>query len=155
MNSLQLKIVPNDYYRDSESISTLINYANRLNNSLTTGINCSSDATTAINEFFYIRNFYQKNPARCIRHFIITSDSIKNEYKMLQLAYQIGLYYLNTYQVFIGVHNDTSNLHAHFIMNTVSFKDGLIYSASPNETNQFIHYITNLGFSVTKLNDTF
>ncbi len=155
MNSLLLQIVLNDYYKDVESISKLLNYADKLNLGLTTGINCSSDTETACKEFFAVNDFYQKTPSRLIRHFFITSDTIKDELKMLRIAYNIGLYYLNDYQVFIGVHNDTKHLHAHFIMNTVSLRTGLIYSASPHGTASFVSYIKSLGFDISIIGTAF
>ena len=54
MSSLQLQIALNNYYRDIESVPTLLNYADKLNLGLTTGINCSSDTEAACKEFFAV-----------------------------------------------------------------------------------------------------
>lgn len=155
MHSLNYVVHLNNYYRDDESIETLLNYADKLHLDLTTGINCSSHAATANQEFHLINSFYRKEPSRYIRHFTFTSNTIKSEQQMLQIAYNIGLFFLNDFQVFIGVHNDTKYLHAHFIMNTVSFRNGRIYDGYYQEKEQLLSYVENLGFHVVPVDNHF
>ncbi len=155
MHSLNYVICLNNYYCDDESIQTLLDYADKLHLGLTTGVNCSSDATIACQEFHYINSFYNKEPARYIRHFAFTSDTIKNEQQFLRIAYQIGLFFLDDFQVFIGVHNDTKHLHAHFIMNTVSFRTGKIYDGYYQEKENLLSYVESLGFQVIPVDNHF
>jgi len=152
---LYLKIMTEEEYCTDESVYNLIHYAGKINPNeitLTTGINCSPYIDEAIYEFEYIRSLFQKDPARYARHFMISSDTIKNPQEMLQLAYAIGCYYINQYQVFIGVHTDKKRLHAHFILNTVSCNDGKIYSYSYQENENFMNYIRHvLGYKIRNL----
>lgn len=155
MHSLNYVICLNNYYRDDTSIRTLLNYADKLHLGLTTGINCSANAQIACQEFHFVNSYYSKAPARYIRHFAFTSDTIKDEQQFLHIAYQIGLFFLNDFQVFIGVHNDTKHLHAHFIMNIVSFRTGRIYDGYFPEKEQLLSYVENLGFRVTAVDNYF
>lgn len=152
---LLLKNIYKEYYTQNEAIPSLIQYADKIapnTATYTAGINCSPYANEAIAQFQMISTFFKKNPAQKIRHFEISSDTIKNPLEMLQLAYRVGLYYLNRYQVFIGVHNNTDYIHAHFILNTVSCYDGIIYSYSQEELSRFMNYIRSLGYSIQTVN---
>ena len=155
MHSLNYAIFLNNFYRSDESIEKLLNYADKLHLGLTTGINCSAHAPTACHEFLFINSFFNKEPAHYIRHFAFTSDTIKDEQQLLHIAYEIGLFFLNDFQVFIGIHNDTKHLHAHFIMNTVSFRTGKIYNGYYAEKEQLFSYVENLGFHVTAIDNHF
>lgn len=46
-------------------------------------------------------------------------------------------YYSSRYQIVFGVHTDTRNIHIHFIMNTVSYVDGMMYSGNAVDMNNF------------------
>lgn len=155
MNSLCLKIILNDFYREEHSVATLLDYTNKQNLGLTTGINCSADAAIACQQFQNINLFHCKTPSIYIRHLMISSDTIKDEIQMLQLAYRIGEFFKPHYQVFIGVHTDTDHLHAHFIMNKVSWDTGNIYRGYYDEKAAFIQHINNLGYFVECLDTHF
>lgn len=43
-----------------------------------------------------------------------------------------------------SVHEDTDNYHIHFVMNTVSWVDGHVFSEGPAELQQFKNYVNNL-----------
>ena len=60
------------------------------------------------------------------------------------LARQICEYYYNTFQIMYSVHEDTDNYHIHFVMNTVSWVDGHMFSEGPAELQQFKNYVSNL-----------
>lgn len=137
---LLFKIALQDFYKDPKSISTLIKYAQGDEPKYTAGINCSSDAEIAINQFESVLQYFKKAPARYIRHYILSSDLSYTPELLLQAAYLVASKYISTNQVFIGVHTNTDQIHAHLIINCVNCYNGKIFSYSPEEHLSFIEY---------------
>lgn len=135
---LLFKVVNREYYAKFESIFTLIQYAKGNDFPYTAGVNCSSDAETAIRQFESTIQHFNKCPARFIRHYVLSSDYPYATEHFLQIAYLVASKYLPTNQVFIGVHTDTDHIHAHLIINCVNCYSGKIFSYSHEEHDAFI-----------------
>lgn len=45
---------------------------------------------------------------------------------------------------YVGVHEDTDNIHIHFVMNTVSFVDGLKYSGGYDDLYNLTNYVNKI-----------
>ncbi|MCM1427579.1 MAG: relaxase/mobilization nuclease domain-containing protein, partial [Eubacterium sp.] len=94
------------------------------------GISLSS-IETVFNEFEYIKKYWNKaeEGRRQVRHLIV---SFEDPYISLdvvgKIAWEIGGIYGKSYQVFYGVHTDTTHTHIHYAINTVSFVDGKMFS---------------------------
>ncbi len=58
------------------------------------------------------------------------------------LGWQIAAYYAHRYQIVFGVHENTENLHIHFVFNTVSFVDGLKYN-NMDKLNAYVNKTYN------------
>lgn len=56
------------------------------------------------------------------------------------IALRISVYYGCSYQIVFGVHTDTEKIHIHFIMNTVSFIDGTMYSGNETDMDYCTRY---------------
>ena len=141
-------IVNDDLYMQHASIRQLLEYTNKFPD-LTAGINCSHQIDQAEQEFNFILNYYQKEPARYIRHYIISSDVIKDPREMLQIGYNIARFFANTNQVFIAVHTDKeSHIHAHLIVNTVSCYTGTIFSYNYDNHRAFLTLANSFGYHV-------
>lgn len=65
-------------------------------------------------------------------------------YEANQLAMQICAYYAGRFQIVYSVHEDTDNLHIHFVLNTVSYVDGKKFTESPAELWRFKEYVGKL-----------
>ena len=137
---LLFKVAIRDFYKELESIDTLIHYAQGDDSKYTAGINCSSEAELAIYQFHSVIDYFKKHPARYIRHYILSSDIPYSPEYILQVAYLVASKYISTNQVFIGVHTNTDNIHAHLIINCVNCFNGTIFSFSQEEHDSFIHY---------------
>lgn len=80
-------------------------------------------------QFYTVNNFYKRSNHIPTRHIVLTFDSY---YEYFIQPYQVALIadsfcidmFSDYHQIIFGIHENTSNLHAHIIVNTVSFRDG-------------------------------
>ena len=95
----------------------------------------------ALDEMMYVKRFFRKTEGRQLRHIIVSPDTQYyfrlTPQDLYFLALRIGTYYSSRYQIVFGVHTDTRNIHIHFIMNTVSYVDGMMYSGNAADMNNF------------------
>ena len=84
-----------------------------------------------------------------MKDILISAKDLKKEFRtgeasQTTLAFQISAYYSQQYQIIFSVHEDTDHWHIHFVMNTVSFVDGKMFSEGPYELAQFKDYVDAL-----------
>lgn len=94
------------------------------------GISLSS-IETVFNEFEYIKKYWNKaeEGRRQVRHLIVSFDDPYISLDVVgKIAWEIGALYGKSYQVFYGVHLDTTHTHIHYAINTVSYIDGKMFS---------------------------
>lgn len=65
----------------------------------------------------------------------ITPNQIKD------VARQAIEYYQNDYQILAAVHEDREHLHIHFVMNTVSYRDGSKYTGKKKDYFSFSKHL--------------
>ena len=53
-------------------------------------------------------------------------------------------YYEDDYQIIAAVHEDTDRPHVHFVMSTVSYRDGSKYRGEKNDYHAFHRYLNDL-----------
>ena len=85
--------------------------------------------------FLIIKQLYRKEGGRQSVHFVISFS--KGECYNSEHAHQIGCEILEEilpdYQVLMGVHSNTENLHLHFLVNSVSYRTGRKFQSSPKD----------------------
>lgn len=102
------------------------------NNSIIGAFACYADIETAFIDFWLVKNLYGKTGSVLYRQIIvsITESETKEYQNNLNLIYnhfsQIGWLIADKLKVQVmgAVHNNTDNLHAHYILNTVNFETG-------------------------------
>ncbi len=102
-----------------------------------------------IDSFLVIQKFYLKESGRRIHHFILAFNPQECMQMSLEDIYQICQYVSEYYirqgfQVFYGVHDEgftKGQIHVHFGVNTVNFKDGRKLENSDNESAYFMRYL--------------
>lgn len=72
-----------------------------------------------------VRHLYGKSDDSRLMHIILSlsSGETMSEEAMYKFSLCIASYFYD-HQVVFGVHSDTNHLHTHFMVNTVSFRDG-------------------------------
>ena len=128
---------------DDNSYRDAVNYATR-NNTLhyAGGANVTSLATAA-EEMRDTSISFHKNSGKRLRHSVLSFDSRENvtPEKADMYAKQIIQHYAPTNQIIYAVHDDTDNLHIHFVMNQISFQDGHRYEGKKRDYYDFQRHI--------------
>ena len=106
------------------------------------GINV--DSKLSLFEMMYVKKYFHKTTGRQIRHIIVSPDTDYffrlTPQDLYYIALRISAFYGCAYQIVFGVHTDTEKIHIHFIMNTVSFIDGMMYSGNETDMDYFKAY---------------
>lgn len=95
-------------------------------------------------EIILVKQYFQKTDKRLMRHFTVSFDDETSAYDAWILGWRIAAYYADRYQIVFGVHENTDNIHIHFVMNTVSFVDGLKYSGGYGALYRFTSYVNRI-----------
>ena len=151
-----LKLVPfkhqseeNLYINSEDVIRKKINYITRPEatiNHLCGGYNLLlSTPENMIEQFIIVNRWYYRDGHIPVKHIILSLDPysyIEEQVTPQQLALIVDSFCLHEfgdeYQVIYGIHEDTKNLHAHIIVNTVNLRTGLLLPS--NRTKDFEMY---------------
>ena len=121
------KRITNDY-KDLKCIYSVIDFIyrnNGNNNTYVGGINIANPIKAA-DEFMLVKRYYGKTEGTQLRHYVISPDpkELFIPYMATELGYQICAYYADKFQSVFSVHTNTSHLHIHVVINTVSYVNG-------------------------------
>lgn len=126
------------YYKNTGSIAKLISYTlarkedyekdgEFLKKVHYCDSNCVDISTTynAERQIKAVKKFYNKLDGRQMYHYILSfPDSVQNPQKIYKIGMEIMHTFFNDYQTVFAVHEDTDNLHIHFVFNSVSYVTG-------------------------------
>ena len=124
-----------------DSIEKLLTYATNPTKTenlfYTTGINCKVD--NAVKELQFIKKLYGKEKGILAFH---GYQSFKEGEVTPEIAHEIGVrlaeeMWGDRFQVVVSTHLNTDNIHNHFVINSVSFKDGYKYYSNLSNTALF------------------
>ena len=136
-----------DLYNNFSSIFNLIDYAltdKRTGKPVGYCGGFNGDISRADEQMVLVKEYYHKTSKRMMRHFVVSFEDKVSAYDAYILGYQIAAYYAGRYQIVFGVHEDTDNLHIHFVFNTVSFVDGLKYSGDTCDLSRLKAYVNEV-----------
>ncbi len=149
------KIVDKPGYSDHDILEKVIRYITdpcKAIQGLIGGFNLLPlSAEFIIEQMEIVKIVWHKTEGKQIRHFIVSFAYWENvsEIEAYRLAYYLAAYYADRYQIVYAVHEDKPNVHIHFIVNTVSYKDGLMYAEGKDDYTRLQEYIfceLNTGF---------
>lgn len=125
------KIITNEFYKNPESVPILIGYVMQPEKTEDhyvggNGILPCSTIEDAIMQFQVVKNVWGKNEGVQFFHFTVSFsyEEDVDPYQAYISAYWISTYFGGQYQVIYAVHQDTENVHIHFLVNSVSYVDG-------------------------------
>lgn len=136
-----------DSYLNYSSIFNLVNYAltdKRTHKRVRFYGGYNVDIDRADSQMVLVKKYYQKDSGREMRHFVVSFDEDISPYNAWILGWRIAAYYADRYQIVFGVHEDTDNIHIHFVFNTVSFADGRKFSSDYYELSRLKSYVNRL-----------
>lgn len=130
-------------YFDEESYSSVIHYV--FCNAIYIGGNTRSPESAA-DEMLYVANLFHKNKGKRLRHSVLSfskrdrvTAALANNY-----ALEIKEFYADEYQIVYAVHNSTDEVHIHFVMNQISYKDGHRYAGKKQDYYAFKRYMESI-----------
>lgn len=99
---------------------------------LVSGINCNGE--NAFNEFMLTKNSYKKTTGMNFYQYVqsYSADEKLTPKKAHQIAMEFAEKAWQGYEVLVATHSETKNIHSHFIVNSVSFENGLKLRQNPN-----------------------
>ena len=111
--------------------------------SLFTG-GCGIDPDKAYEHMLKVRKYFGKTSGNPLIHFIVSFDeTVVTVDTAILLAERLTNFYCNQYQILWCVHfkqRGCSNFHVHFIINSVSFINGMMFHSSASEISRFANY---------------
>lgn len=136
-----------DSYLNYSSVFNLVNYAltdKRTHRRVRFYGGYNVEIDRADSQMVLVKKYYQKDGGREVRHFVVSFDEDISPYDAWILGWRIAAYYADRYQIVFGVHEDTDNIHIHFVFNTVSFADGRKFSSDYYEISRLKSYVNQL-----------
>lgn len=121
----------NDYSK-MKDLENLVNYAVKDDHCIEGACGAQGllkgNPDTMYQQMVRIKKYYCKQSGRQAMHLILSFSKEEMEFIGLREAMEIGYYvanYFRKWQIVFSVHTNTDVLHIHFVINTVSYEDGL------------------------------
>lgn len=141
--------------RPGKSVKTIINYAAKdaikeKDDTLFMGVNCVDNPAIAAYQMAQTKAYFNKNDGRQYKHYVLSFapgeidiNSAKEYAKKLAVKC-----FGERYEVAVGIHKNSTGgkIHAHFVVNSVSFIDGKKLHFSKSDLNNF----KNINDSISK-----
>lgn len=149
-----VKMIDKPEYSDPSILRNLIFYILRSDKAvqgLIGGFNLLTlGAEPIIEQMETVKKIWHKTKGNQVRHFVVSFDYSEfiSEIEAWRLGHYIAAYYADRYQIVYAVHEDAIYIHIHFVFNTVSFKDGLMYAEGKEDytlLKEHILYELNIG----------
>lgn len=134
--------------RPGKSIKTVINYAskdakNEKDDTLFFGVNCADNPVIAAYQMQKTKELYNKMDGRQYKHYVLSfaageiSKNVAKTYAKELAEKCFG----DRFEVAVGLHVNSAGgkIHAHFIVNSVSFADGKKLHFSKQDLENFKH----------------
>lgn len=118
------------------------------------GVN-PNDPELAYKQMLAVKSYFGKTEGNPLIHYVVSYDeNITNAKAACEMTAQICRYFENEYQVLQAVHekdHDFSQYHAHIILNSVNYINGLMYHSDIGEMNRFRNYVQQVTGQPAKL----
>lgn len=112
--------------------------------------------TAPLRDMNTVCKVHHKTDGKQAEHFVLSVTPDKKENtnaSYMEIGRRISSYF-DGFQSVFALHTDTSTRHLHFLINSVSYKDGRKFSQGPTELNNFKTYCNHVlhenGFDIIK-----
>lgn len=128
-------------YFDESSYQYVINYI--LDHAIYCGSANLNSISDAAEEMLDVAIAFNKNKGKRVRHSVLSFAAWENVTPCMADIYAKNIisFYADRYQIVYAVHDNTDEVHIHFVMNQVSFVDGYKYGGKRADYHAFINYI--------------
>ena len=114
----------------------------------------NTDINNAYEQFLLVKRYFGKASGNPVFHFVVVYNA-KNTWgdnfeRAEYFSRSIAMYFSDRYQIVYGIHKKpcskkyggcASIYHTHFVMNSVSYIDGKMFSGNRSEMYDFLEYI--------------
>ncbi|MDD6270036.1 MAG: relaxase/mobilization nuclease domain-containing protein [Oscillospiraceae bacterium] len=117
----------------------------------------NTDVYNAYEQFLTVKRYFGKTSGNPVFHFVVVYNAKTTRGDNLEIAESISrsiaAYFTDRYQLVYCIHKKprhkknggcASIYHAHFIMNSVSYIDGKMFSGNKSEQYAFLEYIKSV-----------
>ena len=134
--------IKNDSYDGENALENVVNYV--LQSDRYGGL--AVDPEHAVFQMRLVKQLWSKTDGRQVRHMILSfsKDEVLANYEAMEYGYQICQYFGDRFQIVFALHTDTDHVHLHFVLNTVSFVDGIKFSAGLSDYWRLRNYIQSI-----------
>lgn len=141
-----LKIV-NGSYTNSDAVQKLFSYITDYEKSEGYVYGYNIIPELAVQMFMTVKSLYGRINGKQAIHFIISfsPDEVITADALFELSKCVSRYFYN-YQVVFAVHTSQKCLHAHFMVNTISFIDGTKLECTKDFKATFLTYCTSITY---------
>ena len=110
--------------RQPRTLPGILEYAHQNLNAQTIGVNVSP--LTAYEEMQTVKEVWRKPDGRKYKHYILSFEETVDlpAETLLEIGFKVAQHFAEEYQILISAHQDTDNLHLHFVQNTVNMLTG-------------------------------
>lgn len=135
------KISYADKYHDDNAIIDVISYIcqpSKTRSGIVGGVGV--DPKNIANSMIAVSKHFKKYSRIRLHHFVISfgKEDLQSTKILPEIAQKIAAYIGSEYQTVFALHEDTENLHIHFVFNAVSYIDGKKYRGGISEYYQLI-----------------
>ena len=103
------------------------------------------DLNQTYRQMVSVRQYYEKTSGNPLIHFIISFDeAVQTEADAILFTQNLASFFSSRYQVLYCVHykpRGCSLYHAHIVINSVSFVDGLMYNSNVDEITRYANHV--------------
>lgn len=136
-----------DKYCDDNALRDVINYITRgyqLPDNMIGAYGVTKNCA-AIEMELVSRAYWKYSNCR-LRHWVVSfseEDNVTLE-EVRQIADRSAAFYKSRYQIIYAIHTDTDNIHVHFVMNRISYRDGKAYSGKYSDYYDYRNHLSKL-----------
>lgn len=89
---------------------------------------------------------FKKTKGIQLRHFVLSfsPEELDDPEVVYEIACHVARFIGRDYQIVFAVHENTDNLHIHFMQNSVSYTTGHKYNGSKKEYYSFVNFLSEL-----------
>lgn len=143
-----------EYYQKNSDVRNLIKYiagdcAGKEKVRYCNGRGLPKDSKMAADKLIWVQKYYNKDNKRRLYHFIVSFDETVDDPNCIKMvAEALAEKFFEKSQVYYGVHEDSDNLHIHFAVNSVSYRDGKKWHMNKREFSVFCRELKEIAYEV-------
>ncbi len=134
-----------------------LNYVTYVHTDYDKRYSLNTDIDNAYEQFLAVKRYFYKTSGNPVFHFVVVYDAKTTWGDNIERAeffsHSIAMYFSDRYQLIWCIHKEprskkyggiASVYHAHFIMNSVSYIDGRMFSGNHSEIYAFLNHIKSV-----------